>query len=141
MADLIIVIAVLVITYATGSYIENSHYKRIRKREAELAHQPYVVDAFTAKTDNIRDMRFVDGSCVISADRFKVFLGGLRQMFGGRVSAYESLTDRARREAVIRMRQKAPDADMIVCTRIQYSEINPAQIEAIAYGTAVYIEK
>jgi uncharacterized protein YbjQ (UPF0145 family) len=142
MIDLIAIIAVLIITYVSGTLLEKKHYKRIREREQKLLNQPYVVDSFTALESNIREAKLVDGSCVIAADRFKVFLGGLLSIFGGRIATFESLTDRARREAIIRMREQAIDADMIVCTRIQYTELGgKGQIEAMAYGTAVYLNK
>ena len=44
---------------------------------------------------------------MVSVDYFKRFLAGLRMIFGGRVSSYESLLDRARREALLRMRLQA----------------------------------
>ena len=139
--DLIVFAIILIITYITGSTIEKNHYKRIFAREKLLVEQPYVSDSFIKPEDDVKDVKMVMGSCVIAADRFKVFLGGLRSMFGGTVTAYESLTDRARREAILRMREKATSADMIVQTRIQFSEVGKAQVEVIAYGTAIYLNK
>lgn len=142
MLDLVVIVVILIITYVSGSTIEKKHFKRIREREKNMVNQPYVVDQF--KTEDLSHagrVEFVHGSCVIAADRFKVFLGGLLSIFGGRLSAYESLTDRARREAILRMREQASNADMIVCTRIQFSELASAQVEAIAYGTAVYFNQ
>jgi uncharacterized protein YbjQ (UPF0145 family) len=141
MIDLIVIIVVLIVTYISGTILEKNHFKRIREREQKLLKQPYVVDSFTPLNSDIKETKFVDGSCVVAADRFKVFLGGLLSIFGGRIAIYENLTDRARREAIIRMREKARDADMVVCTRIQYTELGArgGQIEAMAYGTAVYL--
>lgn len=142
MADLVVIIMILVITYISGSSIEKKHFKRIREREKNMVNQPYVVDQFRTEDLSSADrVELVHGSCVIAADRFKVFLGGLLSLFGGRLSAYESLTDRARREAILRMREQAANADMIVCTRIQFSELQSAQVEAIAYGTAIYLNR
>lgn len=139
MIDLIFIFGFLVIAYITGSIAEKNHFKRIRAREAALINQPYVVDQFrTEDLSKTERTEFVHGSCVIAADRFKMFLGGVLSLFGGRISAFESLTDRARREAIIRMREQAIGADMVVCTRIQFSKIARTQVEAIAYGTAIY---
>jgi uncharacterized protein YbjQ (UPF0145 family) len=139
--DFIIFIIILVVAYFTGSTIERNHYKRIIAREKILMERPYVSDTFLKPEDNVKSSKIVVGSCVIAADRFKVFLGGLRSIFGGNVAAFESLTDRARREAILRMREKANNADMVVKTRIQFSEVGKAQVEVIAYGTAIYLEK
>ena len=76
-------------------------------------------------------------------------LASLRNIFGGKVAAYESLVDRARREAVLRMKEKAPNADIVLNTRIETSTIGRSansrrsigSIEAIAYGTAVSYRK
>lgn len=140
MIDLIIIFGFLFVAYITGSIAEKNHFKRIRAREAALINQPYVVDQFkTMDLSKAQRTEFVHGSCVIAADRFKMFLGGVLSIFGGRISAFESLTDRARREAIIRMREQAIGADMVVCTRIQFSKIGKTQVESIAYGTAIYL--
>ncbi|MFT6733724.1 MAG: hypothetical protein ACJAS9_001914 [Polaribacter sp.] len=49
-------------------------------------------------------------------DYFKRFLAGLRNIFGGRVVTYESLVDRARREAILRMKEKCPAAPSLINT-------------------------
>lgn len=110
-------------------------------REEEAIFQLFTSDAFTTREENVERMKFVGGSCVIAADKFKMILGGLRSFFGGKVSSFESLTERARREALLRMRAQAPDADMIINGRIQLCEIGQGQVEAIAYGTAVYLKR
>ena len=61
-----------------------------------------------------------------------------RGLVGGRVSAYESLVDRARREALLRMKGQARGALEVACTRITTSNLGPGSVEAIAYGTAVF---
>ncbi|MFK7840460.1 MAG: YbjQ family protein [Bdellovibrionales bacterium] len=142
MYDLIFIVVVLFVTYITGSAIERRHFKKLMERERILMQQPYISDQ--ARNEDFSDAERVElviGSCVIAADRFKVFFGGLISIFGGKISAYESLTDRARREAILRMRESAKNADAVVCTRLQFSELGASrggQVEAIAYGTAIY---
>ena len=41
------------------------------------------------------------------AGNFKRFLANLRRLIGGRVKSYESILDRARREALLRMKTEA----------------------------------
>jgi uncharacterized protein YbjQ (UPF0145 family) len=87
----------------------------------------------------------VTGSVVVSEDYFKRVVSGLQSLFGGRLRAYESLLDRARREAVLRMKQEARDkgAKMIINVKFQTFSIpgrNPKSfgaIEVMAYGTAL----
>jgi uncharacterized protein YbjQ (UPF0145 family) len=83
---------------------------------------------------------------VVSLDYFKRFLAGLRQIFGGRVRSYESLVDRGRREAILRMKDQARSADIIVNLRLETSIVGSTTrsgkrrigcIEVLAYGTAV----
>jgi uncharacterized protein YbjQ (UPF0145 family) len=92
--------------------------------------------------------RLIVGSAVISVDYFKRFLAGLRALVGGRVKSYESLLDRARREALLRMKAEAPDADVVVNLRIETASISKGKrqksigtVEALAYGTALYLKK
>jgi uncharacterized protein YbjQ (UPF0145 family) len=84
---------------------------------------------------------------VVSIDYFKRLLAILRNIFGGRVSAYESLVDRARREAILRMKESAnkSGADIVVNMRLETATIgynanqkrHVGSIEAIDYGTAI----
>jgi uncharacterized protein YbjQ (UPF0145 family) len=86
----------------------------------------------------------VAGSVVISIDRFKQLLAGLRNLFGGHITAYESLLDRARREAVLRMKAAAGDAAVITNLRVETTSLSGQSkkglgtIEVLAYGTALY---
>jgi uncharacterized protein YbjQ (UPF0145 family) len=96
-----------------------------------------------------RKAKLVSGSAVISTDYFKRLLAGFRFLVGGRVSAYESLMDRARREAVVRMKQQAGGAYVIMGMRLETANIgneaasgsgNVTCVEALAYGTAVWLD-
>lgn len=86
------------------------------------------------------------GSVVIASDYFKSFAAGLRNLVGGRVIVYESLLDRGRREAVLRMKEDAIawGATQIVNVRFETSSIGGqssksknAMVEVMAYGTAI----
>ena len=69
----------------------------------------------------------------------------LRNILGGRVVAYESLLDRGRREALLRVKEQAIawGATEILNVRYETSTIGGnnqkgiAAIEVIAYGTAI----
>ena len=88
----------------------------------------------------------VYGSAVISIDYFKRFLGGLRNIFGGELSSFETVLDRARREAILRMKEMAGNAGIIINTRVETSTIGTTSkkgigcSEVLAYGTALTFE-
>jgi uncharacterized protein YbjQ (UPF0145 family) len=77
-------------------------------------------------------------------DYFKRFLASLRNIFGGRVQSYESLLDRARREAILRMKAEARalGADMVFNIKLETASIYKGKrntigaVEVLAYGTA-----
>ena len=136
--------------YFSGSRVEAKHYRSIEARERKFLKMP----ALTFKTppcdkDDIASSRVALGSVVISIDYFKRFLAGLRNIFGGRVSSYETLVDRARREALLRMKEMVPGADMIINVRIETSSIGNSanrkkqlgSVEAMAYGTAIKLKQ
>lgn len=150
MGQLIIVIVLIGLGYVIGSILEKKHYRSIISREAQLLHIPTVsVKHMIEDGVDIIDARMVQGSVVISIDHFKRILASLRNIFGGRVTAYESLIDRARREAILRMKEKSPNADIVLNTRIETSTIGRSansrksigSIEAMAYGTAISYRK
>lgn len=143
MIDIVILAAALVITYVTGSQIEKKHFRSVLERERARLSLPLTSDNFTALDgQKILHVKFVSGSCVVGADFFKVWVSGLKSIFGGKLTAYESLLDRARREAMIRMKDQAgKSADMIVQMRLETSEIGKGVVEIIAYGTAIYLDK
>jgi uncharacterized protein YbjQ (UPF0145 family) len=94
----------------------------------------------------VLDSELMSSSVVISADYFKRFLAGLRAIVGGRITAYEPLLDRARREAVLRVREhaRARGYDALINLRLQTSPVasafgrkEAAGMEVLAYGTAV----
>ena len=77
-------------------------------------------------------------------DYFKRVLAALRQFVGGNVTSYESLLDRARREAILRVLEQCGNADEIINLRIETSTISDGHqstvgsVEVLACGTAIY---
>lgn len=143
-------IGLVIFGYITGSILEKNHYVSIRKREKNTMRTPVITCSFCESDKTIIKSFLVTGSAVISVDYFKRFLAALRNLFGGRVVAYESLVDRARREAILRMKAKCPAADMIINLRIETSTISKQShyqqnsvgcVEVIAYGTAIQYSK
>jgi uncharacterized protein YbjQ (UPF0145 family) len=145
--DLSLFAMLVTLGYAAGSYAERKHYASILRREREqLQFQVMTAEAYFSE-GRVKDTFLVAGSVVISIDYFKRLLAMLRNIFGGRVKAYESLVDRARREAILRMKEQATarGAQMVVNLRLETAAIGNAanrrnrigSIEVLAYGTAV----
>jgi uncharacterized protein YbjQ (UPF0145 family) len=149
MTDLIIFVVLVTLGYIAGSFAEKRHLRSIEKRETAQLSQPMVtLEHIPYPEDQIESASLVAGSAVISVDYFKRLLASLRNIFGGTVKSYESLLDRARREALLRMRESAPDATAIVNVRLETASIGRRAnkkgvgcVEAIAYGTALTLRK
>lgn len=145
MEQLIVVIVFLILGYGFGTHFEKKHYKSILKRESRHSKRPAVnMRTVPLEGREIERSALAVGSTVVSIDYFKRFLAGLKMVFGGRLTSYESLLDRARREAILRMKEDVKDADIFLNVRIETSSISKGQgeksvgsIEAVAYATAV----
>lgn len=147
---LILFIGTILLAYITGTLVEASHYESIERRERDLLGIPAVSSKEIEETEEILEAELVSGSVVISLDHFKRFLAGLRNIVGGRIKSYETLLDRGRREAILRMKEKARQrgADIILNMRFQTSSIGVVArkkslgcFEVLAYGTAVRLKK
>jgi len=148
--QLIIFIVLITLGYTAGTITERKHYRSIESRERAFINMPAVtISKSISNGADVEKAELVAGSAVISLDYFKRILAGLRNIFGGEVMSYETLIDRARREAVLRMKEKATGASIIVNVRIETSAIGQTaerrnsigSIEAIAYGTAITLRK
>ncbi len=144
-------VALLVFTYFIGSAVEKRHYRSIRKRERAWMNLPTLTFESLPPRWVVQDAGLVRGSTVVSLDHFKRFLAGLRGIIGGRVKSYESLLDRARREAVLRLKQQALDAgyDAVVNVRLETSRLangrgngqGVAGVEVLAFGTGLALRR
>lgn len=145
MAELFVVIILTFVAFFTGSFLERRHYKSIREREDKYSSILVISSKHLPDLPTVPTVTLVRGSAVISVDYFKRLLAGLRMIFGGRLGAYETLIDRSRREAILRMKEEAAQlgADMIFNVRLETSSVFKGQkgstgsVEVLAYGTAV----
>jgi len=137
--------ALFVIGYVAGRLNERRHYASIRRREKELAGVLLFSIRVPPETMEQAESGLVSGSAVISDDYFKSTLSGLYNILGGRMRSYESLIDRARREAVLRMKHQARNlgAETVINVKFQTSAIGGLNansvrgVELLAYGTAL----
>ncbi|MGB7184160.1 MAG: heavy metal-binding domain-containing protein [Burkholderiaceae bacterium] len=143
--DLIVPLVLLLIGYGFGSWVERRHYRSIVKRESTLKSVLLFESKLIPENLAARGGHLVCGDVVISVDYFKRFVAGLRKLFGGRLKSYESLLDRGRREAILRMKQQAADlgATMVFNVRFETASISKGggnavgSIEVFAFGSAI----
>ena len=145
MIDIAIVVILLMLGYGFGSYREKKHYKSIFEREELMQNIMLFEGKQLPESESLAGGQLVHGNVVISIDYFKMFVAGLRKLVGGRLRSYESLLDRGRREAVLRMKSEAKKlgAEQIFNIRFETSSIskgasnNLGSIEVLVYGSAI----
>ncbi len=147
MEQIIFFIVLVILGYFFGTRAEKRHLASIREREQAYQELPTIMLKRPLQAEEITEYRIVTGSVVIAIDYFKKFVASLVNLFGGSISSYESLVDRARREAILRMKADAGNAAEIINLRIETSSISKnaqqsvGAVEVIAYGTAIYRNK
>lgn len=136
----------LALGYGFGRYAENRHYHSIREREKIFRGKMLLIPGKHPPADfGSQNSQLVSGSVVISVDYFKRLLAALRIFFGGRVKSYETLLDRARREAILRMQQQARElgSSVVLNIKLETASISKGRkdtigsVEVLAYGTAM----
>jgi uncharacterized protein YbjQ (UPF0145 family) len=142
--DFIVFLVLLALGYFVGRVFEAAHYRSIKRRERLYANVLVFSNRFPPP-GSTGEARLVAGSVVVSEDYFKRVLAGLYSLLGGRMKSYESLLDRARREAVLRMKAEARRGvanAVIYNVKFQTFSIpgrsgKIGAVEILAYGTAV----
>lgn len=143
--ELYFLAGLLLLGFVAGRFNEKRHYRNLREGEARF-RDLLVMNGRRLPPHLLKHQaRMVSGNVVISVDYFKVMLAALRNLVGGRISAYESLIDRARREAILRMQAEARElgAEAIFNLRFETSRVSGdasrgiGSMEVLAYGTAL----
>ena len=147
MIQLIIFLSLFAIAYFSGRYFEKVHYKSILEREKEYLHLPVIAGDWKDQYDETYEGTLLSAGIVVGSDYFKTTVSGVRSLFGGRLKDYESLLDRGRREATLRLQSKAAKwgAEKILNLRLESSSMGMSRggnsglpsVEIFAYGTAV----
>jgi uncharacterized protein YbjQ (UPF0145 family) len=137
----------LLLGYLIGSYLEKKHYKSIRQREEQTRLIPIVTFGAKQLLPPAEEAMLFVGVVVISVDFFKMISAALRGVVGGKMVVYESLLDRARREALLRMKEQAIawGATQILNVRFETATIGGrsgdnkgiGSVEVIVYGTGI----
>lgn len=143
--------ALMLIGLVVGQILQARHRASIRRREAEFK-DVLVFNERRPPTGlgEIGASRLVIGSVVLSDDAFTVAYAALRSLFGGRIGVYEALLDRARREAVLRMKAAAREAGAGLVFNVRFETSNISQnagrsslgaLEVLCYGTALTVRR
>ncbi len=140
----------LFIWYKIGKSSENKHYTSIKIREQKLIQLAFTPSDMVDNGRTVEAVALVTGQVVIGSDPFKRYIASLVSLVGGRISVFEAPIDRARREAVLRMKEHAErmHADEVVNFRMETTGLCGGKngqpmgiVEVVAYGTAVRYAK
>ena len=140
-------IVLVIVGYVFGKISETKHISSIKKRESGLRSLPMITYGKKQQFKNYKEGFLCTGSVVIANDYYKKVGAFIMNLIGGRVTFYESLLDRARREAALRMKESAHEqgAKAIVNVRFEVSTIGGqsqkkggiGSVEILVYGTAL----
>ena len=142
----IVIIVLLTLGLVIGRRRERAHWADLDEREARTAHLPIVDTEVPPEGLEPVHGELVAGSAVIGTDYFKQFVSTFRMLVGGELKSYQTVLERARREANQRMVEQAYDmgARAIINVRYETSRIGMqtgrgglAASEILAYGTAI----
>ncbi len=89
----------------------------------------------------VGNLGVVRGITVRSRSIVGNFFGGLQSLFGGNITVYTSLCERAREESYRLMCRHAGElgANAIVAMRYDANELMPGLTEVLCYGSAVMV--
>ena len=142
---------ILIVAYFVGNFIEKKHFRQIIRREKALHGFPVTTMQTLPSDWQVGRAEMVTGSVVVSLDYFKRIIAGLRGLVGGRIKTYEPLLERARREAILRMieRAKKDGYDAVINVRLETSRLANASgngqgiagVEMLAFGTAITLNQ
>jgi uncharacterized protein YbjQ (UPF0145 family) len=89
-----------------------------------------------------KHLGLVQGSTVRAKHVGKDIMAGIKNVFGGELTAYTELLQESREEAVERMKQQAQEtgANAVLNVRFSTSSISQGAAEIFTYGTAVILD-
>ena len=121
-----------------GRHIEQKHLRELDEKEKKFAHIRIDSNRFV---ETSAKGQLVSSNVVISHDYFKYAIANVQNLLGGRLTSYESVVERARREAIVRLKLEAEKmgATQILGLRLSTTELGMqgGMVEVFAYGTAI----
>ena len=136
--DFLLAAVLFVVGWYFGTRAERRHLASLAHDEHALAHIKVSSERFYKPT-TLGSALLVTGSVVIAQDRFKLVVASILSLFGKNLTVYESLIERARREAVVRAKYQAQAGgyDALYGLRFEMTEVAEGGVEVLAYATAV----
>ena len=139
--QIVLFLILFTVGWGFGRHIEQKHLRELVEKEKQFAHIRIDSNRFVETQSN---GQLVSSNVVISHDYFKYALANIQNFFGGRLTSYESVVERARREAMLRLKQEADriGANHIMGVRLSTTELGMqgGMAEVFAYGTAILNE-
>jgi len=145
MIELGVTALLLVIGVFFGTRAQQKHIEDMDAREAALSH--IIVTNLKTIPASGKPPLLVTGSVVIAFDYFRRFIATIVMLVGGRITMYETMLDRARREALLRLLEQAEAAGAreVHNVRFEFSRVGSSSKQAnvgggaelLAYGTAI----
>ena len=133
--------------WISGGILERRHLKNLRLLESGSRGVLAITIEDLLPDWQVESCELVMGNVVISQDYFKRFAASIKGIFGGNIRVLEPLLERARREALIRMKgvAHARGYDTIINVRIETATLASARrdgkgtagVEILAFGTAI----
>lgn len=148
MTVILFLLFTLLCGYLIGKWNEDRHIESLIRRERRLQDLP-VRNTGKKEIFSDCDAVLVSGGVVVAQDFFKAFVASIVFLFGGRVKVYEALMERARREALLRVKEKAKKlgAKEVVHVRLETSSVGfssnnnqqrqSSSVEVFCYATAL----
>lgn len=142
-ANLWLALLLVTVGYVVGRGLEKRHYASLRVRERELLDVVALSTRYVPPGVAASGATLVSGSVVVSSDYFKTFVAGFRTLFGGPMRGYETLLERARREALLRLKLQAREAGarLVIGVRFHTTRVagsSTPSVEVMAFGTALF---
>jgi uncharacterized protein YbjQ (UPF0145 family) len=147
MGELLATAFLLALGFGCGKAVEHLHAQDLAKRERRQRRLPALTTRRVPADWRVEEAMLLAGSVVISLDYWKRFAASIRQLFGGNVRSFETLFVRARREALLRLKEAAAarGCDAVIGVRLESAEIanqwangrGTAGVELIAIGTGL----
>lgn len=107
---LLFVVPLVVCGLIIGRLGEKKHFRSIEEREA--ANQGFLITqlkSFPMQSAQAATPALVMSEVVIGSDYLKSFLSQWRNVFGGELKSFQTMQERAKREAVLRLVERAKE--------------------------------
>lgn len=117
----VIFVFLMTIGFVAGGATERAHFKRLDERgEANRGFIVTQLKTYPGGSTGSPPPQLFMAEAVISSDYLKTFLAGIRKFFGGEMRSYQSLLERARREALMRIIEQASEAGYDTACNLRY---------------------